>query len=212
MSYLLWQRDGGAGIASDRQVLRAHEVPLLESAAELVQHLGQLVAGRAERLQAEVQDARAQGVLLGLAEGRAQARDELASQLLQLQQDQQAQLERLRAEVAALALEVARRLLGQVSAQERLALLAEQAARDLLPAPTLKLHVHPSQLEALRAWREGAAQASVLAGTELCGDATLPPDGCRLETGLGSADASLPAQLGRLAAAWGLPHPPDLPA
>jgi flagellar biosynthesis/type III secretory pathway protein FliH len=107
---------------------------------------------------------------------------------------------RLRAELGTLALEVVRKLLGPFADDEVLAALAATAAADLMPLPALTLAVHPDHCDPVRE-RLLAATAGV--EWEVRADPSCPPATCRLETEHGSIDASLDAQLTRIAAAWG---------
>jgi flagellar biosynthesis/type III secretory pathway protein FliH len=85
--------------------------------------------------------------------------------------------------------------------------LASVAAREMLPAPVLTLRVHPDRVDAVRdrlaaLAADGAAEPSP--AFDLRADDTCAPDDCRIDTELGTADASLDVQLERLARAWGV--------
>jgi flagellar biosynthesis/type III secretory pathway protein FliH len=205
MSFVLWQRGGDTGIASGRLVMRAAEVPLLADAATLRDRLQALRDGEAQRIDTACEEARARGHALGLEQGVQAARDEVAARLMQLTTDAQQERERLRTQVGTLALHVARKLIGQLAADERLLALAETAARDALPGASLTLVVHPDQADAVRA-RLARSDPGTDAGPalDLRADPTCALDACRIDTELGSVDASLDAQLARLAAAWGV--------
>lgn len=204
MSFVLWQRGGDTGIASARLVMRAAEVPLLADAATLRDRLQALHDSEAQRIAAACEEARARGHALGLEQGVHAARDEIAATLTQLTADAQQDRERLRTQVGALALHVARKLIGELAADERLLALAETAARDALPGASLTLLVHPDQADAVRARLARRASADAAPALELRTDPTCPLDACHIDTELGSVDASLDAQLERLAAAWGV--------
>lgn len=207
-SFMLWHRDPHSrlGIAADRRVLRAAEVPPLQDAQALVESLRQLHAEEQARVVEATAQGQAEGFARGLAEGQAQARSDLADELARLARAHEALRQRLQQDLAPLALEVFRKLLGELPADERLARLAAQAARELLPARTWRLRVHPSQVVSLRS----ALQAldpddkAGLAEAEIQADADLAESDCRLLTELGSADAGLSTQLARLTAAWNL--------
>jgi len=204
MSFVLWQRGGDTGIASARLVMRAAEVPLLADAATLRDRLQALHDREAQRIDGACEEARARGHALGLEQGMHAARDEIAATLTQLTADAQQDRERLRTQVGALALHVARKLIGELAADERLLALAETAARDALPGASLTLLVHPEQADAVRARLARRASADAAPALELRTDPTCALDACRIDTELGSVDASLDAQLERLAAAWGV--------
>lgn len=200
MSWLLWQADGATRIASPRLVLRAAEVPVLQDAQRLCAELAELQRHEAQRIAAVLETARAEGQARGLEEGRLAARDEVAATLRQLAQAAAQERERLRRDTGVLALQVVRKLLGRLAADEVLAALAETAAAEVLPAQPLVLAVHPDQAEAVRA--RLAARGAQSLEIEVRGDAACAPDGCRLETEHGCIDASLEAQLARLEQAW----------
>lgn len=206
--FMLWHRDPQArlGITSDRRVLRAAEVPALQDAQQLLEDLRALHAQEHERVAAACAQGRAEGLQQGLADAADQTRAELADALARLTQAHEQARQQLQQDVATLALDVFQKLLGELPAEERLARLATQAARELLPARTWRLQVHPAQLGGLRAAlaaldpgdKAGLAQAEIVA------DANLAETDCRLTTEFGTADAGLAVQVQRLARAWGL--------
>jgi type III secretion protein L len=203
MTFLLWQSSDHARIASPRIVLRAREVPLLRDANAMCEALAQAQADAARRIGEAEQEARERGHADGLAAGRAAARDEQAAALQAMAQAATAERAQLRTQVGALALQVARKLLGGLAEDTLLATLAAAAARDALPAAQLTLSVHPDVCDAVRdrlaAMNTGDLRLDVHA------DASCARDACRLESEFGSVDASLDAQLARLAQAWALP-------
>jgi flagellar biosynthesis/type III secretory pathway protein FliH len=209
MSFLLWQR-GQLGIGSGRQVFRAAEVPLLRSACELVDRLEAMRQDEATRIDAALEAGRRQGWAEGEAMARQAAEAHRAEEMVRLQQQSEAVREEARREVATLALQVVRKLLGGLPDGERQAALALQAARELLPARTWRLAVHPQSSSALREHlsRLAADERGALVEAEVCEDDTLAPGDCRLDTEFGSARAGVEAQLERLAGAWGVDWPP----
>lgn len=206
MSFLLWQRSQ-LGIGSGRQVFRAAEVPVLQSATELVARLESLWQAESQRIDVAAAAAREQGWAEGGVQARQAAEGALADHLARLQQQAERVREQAREDAAALALQVVRKLLGGLPEPERQAALALQAARELLPARTWRLAVHPCSAPALREHlgRLAPEARGGLAQAEVCEDDSLAPGDCRLDTEFGSARAGLEAQLDRLSAAWGLP-------
>ena len=209
MSFVLWQRGRDTGIASNRLVLRAAEVPLLAEAHAVRDRLEALHTEQAQRVEAACQQARERGHALGLDEGRQAARDEIAATLVALARAADQDRLRLRGQVAALALQVARKLIGELADDERLLALADTASHDMLPGVALTLVTHPSHADALRARLAAMARHAGESGApapafELRADPACAPDTCRIETEFGSVDASLNAQLARLADAWGV--------
>jgi len=207
MSFLLWQRESGVAIASARLVLRAGEVPALRDAQQLRAELDTLRREQQARVQAARDAAHAEGLAAGLKEGRALARDEIAATLAALTATAAQHEAQRRADVAALALQVARKLVGELDGAERLAALAHEAAREMLPAPRLSVRVHPERSDAVRAQLQRVAargDGETAATFEVVADDGCAPEDCRIDSELGSADASLDQQLARLAHAWGV--------
>lgn len=202
MSWLLWQAEGPARIASPRLVLRAAEVPVLQDAQRLCAELAELQRAEAQRIAAVLETARAEGQQQGLEDGRRAAREELSSALLQLGRAAERERDRLRRDTGALALQVVRKLLGRFAADEVLAALAQAAAAEVVPAQPLVLAVHPDRAGAVRARLAALDAAGPAMAIEVRGDAACAIDACRLETAHGAIDASLEGQLARLAQAW----------
>ena len=200
MTYALWQRDREVAISSPRVVLRAAEVPVLAQAEQLRERLQTLLAEHGRRHDAAYAQAHAQGLADGLEQGRAAARDELAARLLELADAARRERAQLRSEVGALALQVARKLMGRLAADAQLVALAETAAAEIVGDTPLTLVVHPSQETAVR--ERVAAEATP--AFEVRSEPGCAEDSCRIETAFGSIDASLSGQLERLAAAWGV--------
>lgn len=215
MTFLMWHREGAARIASTRLVFRKAEVPLLEEAHALRERWVDLVQRDAERiahaeqasreaLDAALAAAREQGLALGREEGRRESHEKLAATLVSLAEASARERERLQSSIGALALQVARKMLGQIPDDTLLAALADAAARETLTAPPIALVVHPDQADAVRARLTlHAADHDATLRCEVRAEAGCPPGTCRLETEHGAVDASLEAQLARLADAWG---------
>lgn len=205
-TFLMWHRSGDTRLASTRLVLRAAEVPVLQHANALRDTLEQRRDVQVQLIADAVAQARSEGHAQGLAEARAEAGERLAQTLLQLADAAAAEHARLRADTAALALQVVRKLLGSFAEDAVLAALAETAAAELLPGASLVLVVHPAQADAVR---ERLAQRDLPDGLrfELRADPACAAETCRLETEHGSVDVALEAQLARLAAAWAAPDP-----
>ena len=207
MTFLLWHRDRSVGFASSRVVLRAAEVPLLGDAQALRDRLEQVLEEQEQRIAAAGEEARVKGYVQGREQGALEARDEAAAAMVDLAQAAEQERARVRDEIATLALHVVRKLLGQLPGDGVLAALAETAAREMLPTQTLTLFVHPDQCDAVRARLGATTSASLDAPAprfDVQPDPNSAADVCRIETEHGSVDASLEAQLTRLASAWGV--------
>lgn len=207
MSYMLWQSSGPLRVASPRLVLRAEEVPVLQDAEALRQRMLQMHAEAHRRLDAALAEAREKGLAEGREAGMKAVREELAQGLETLARQAAAERERLRGDLAALALQVVRKLLGEFGEADKLAALATAAAREALPAAPQRIAVAPVMLASVRERLVAARQRDAdapFAQCEVVADAALAPGQCRIETPWGSVDASLEAQLARLAAVWGV--------
>jgi flagellar biosynthesis/type III secretory pathway protein FliH len=206
--FMLWHRQPEAtlGITTDRRVLRAAEVPALRRAQDLLADLHALQASTQARVDEACADARQAGHREGWAAGQAEAREQLGRALADLARAQEAAREQSQQAIGRLALEVFHKLLGSLPGDEALARLAVQAARELQPARTWRLQVHPHQVPTLRAALQAADpdNRAGLAQAELVADVDLADTDCRLTTEFGTADASLATQVERLAKAWGL--------
>lgn len=210
MTFLMWQREGDVRIASTRRVLRAAEVPLLAEAQQLRDRALELERTLDARVQAACDAARAEGLAQGLAEGRAAGREDIATQVSALALQAAQRHDALREQMAALALQVARKLIGSFATPEQLVALACTAARDVMPGQTLTLVVHPDACDGVRGRLAAlaAGSASDAPQFEVRADDACEPGTCRIETELGTVDASLDAQLARLAHAWATPEAP----
>jgi len=213
MSFLLWHRDRKLAFGSTRLVLRAHEVPLVADAERLRDRIEQMNDEESRRIEAASEEARVSGYVAGREEGQRAARDELAETLTALTHAAAQERTRVRTEIAALSLEVARKLIAQLPADEVLVGLAEAAANDMLPTQTMTLIVHPQCVDAVRERLALTARSASTEGPavrfDVRGDAACKPDTCLIETEHGSVDASLDVQLERLARTWGVSSPLD---
>jgi type III secretion protein L len=177
----------------------AAELPRLSDSIAVARH--RIASAEAEHLAllGSVRDAAHQ---LGYRAGHEQAVEELArfhAGLRALASDHASALQ-------ALLLRALRRLLGELPPDLVLAQLAERAlsaARD--EATKVQVHVHPRHCAAVSE-RLRARDGLVI---EVRADASLGVADCRIETGVGSIDASLAIQLAALEAALSGTEPHD---
>jgi len=204
--FMLWQRQQPVATGSDRRVFRASELPLLQDAESLRDALAEALATQGERESLAFAQARQAGHAEGLAAGHADAAQASARALLAVQARHAEALGELRSHLATLALNVVQRLIGDWPEPQRLAALAETAARDMVPCEDPVLRVRPELVTSVRAALEARTDGVPIS---VRGDADLPAGGCRLETTLGSVDASLDSQLVSLRALWLRPAQAD---
>ena len=210
-----WQRWEMASFAQDvqsgaAQAAPAPELELLEPAllideAELARlRLEAQITGEAEGREQGYARGVAEGHAAGMAAGLAAAQAQ-AGQLQALTLALPAALRLAESSVAddllALALDIARQVLGQALAAEPQAILAVvhgllQAEPALSGAPQLLLHPDDAALV-----KELLADDLKAAGWRLRADAQITRGGCRVTAGSGERDATLQARWERVAAA-----------
>jgi type III secretion protein L len=191
-------------VATARRVLPAAELRVLADGRELLAALQTSREADGVRLAVASDKARDAGYAEGLAAGRRAAREEFAKEQAELavaaQRERMALRQQAEASVAMLALEVVRKVAGELDAAELIAAIARQAVRQLVDDEPVTLVVHPSAVERVRERTEGVSQGLAISVQE---DAALAPLDCRLVTRSGSAVAGLEIQLRRLESAWG---------
>lgn len=203
MTFVALIRDASVNLATDQLVLRAEEVQALTHAVDIGQRLARLLAESEQRLAVVRQVACDEGHAAGKEAGLLAARDEVATELTAMASAAHHQRLALQGSVTRLAIQVVRKLAGEVGASEMVAGLAQTAAADLLSGVSLTLRVHPSVVDAVRVRMDiyaatRAAHPGRLLHVEIRADAVLDPFDCILDTALGTTIAGLEDQLKRL--------------
>ncbi|MEW6704695.1 MAG: FliH/SctL family protein [Pseudomonadota bacterium] len=207
MGYIALFASQEASVATRQRVFAPEELQQLQQAQALVQAL-QRQRELAEARQAAAADkARREGYAAGHAAAESAVRRQLAHTQMELASRAQREREALRrqteATVAMLALEIVRKLAGELDAAELVAALARTAVQQLIEDEPVTLVVHPKVARRVRercqAAAKGEARWPVVAIEE---DATLKPFDCRLVTRAGTTLAGLDAQLRRIEALW----------
>jgi flagellar assembly protein FliH len=155
-----------------------------------------------EQIQAREARARKAGRDEGIAQGHAEFEKKLVAekQLLveavrEFAHERSAYFQRVEAEVVALAVAIARKILHREAQVDPLLLAGVvRVGLDNVAAGThVRLRVHPKQVQA---WKDFFSQQSDLQSLpELIGDISLGLGHCLLETELGSTDLTLESQL-----------------
>ena len=196
MSLYLITVDSMSTLASDDPVIPAADVgPLRDAAAALAEAVGLRGAAAADAA-AVAADGHTAGLAAGYGEGRAAAMAEVSAELLALTGRADADRARVRNDVSQLALEVVRRIAGEIGEADTVAALASRAAADLLPDAIATVRVRPEALEATAARLAGNRGLTVIA------DPTLAFGDCLIETPLGISHAGLDIQLAAVERAW----------
>ena len=189
---------------ADRLTTALADDPIVP-AADLASFSGALdLLAEATRVRADVeadaerarQAAKQEGHAIGVAEGRAAGAAEIRAELFRLaMQDREDRLKR-QGEIATLALEVVRRIAGEVGDAEIVAGLAAKASAGLVPDTVVVVRVPPAAFDAT------LARLGERPGLAIEADADLAATDCVIETALGRTHGGLEVQLAHIAAAW----------
>jgi type III secretion protein L len=156
----------------------------------------------AERVRDDARRAYADEHERGYAEGRAAGEAEAARLVAETVIDVDRYLATLEREVALLAVDIVRRVLGELDVGELVARAARQAIADLRRAKQLRLCVHPAAADAVRREVEtlmrGAATGLLV---EVEADPARSPDACVVVSDVAVVDAGIETQLAALALA-----------
>ena len=196
MSYIVLHADRLATALADDSVVPADELRVLNGAIALFGEASALRAEIGKQAEAARAEAHAAGHAAGRAEGLEAAAAEVRAELFRLAMRDGEERRARQKEVAALALEVVRRIAGEVGADAFVAGLAERATAALAPDTVATVCVAPAQVEAV------AARLAQRPGLTVEADATLAADDCVVETALGRAHAGLETQLAQIEAVW----------
>ncbi len=197
MSFLLLHADRLTTALADDPLVPAADVGRVQDALALLAEAGDLRRGADEALAAAREVARAEGYASGREEGLAAAESERQAELFRIaRRDGELQRERQK-DIARLALEVVRRIAGELDTGIMVAGLAERAAAQLAPDAVAVVRVAPASAEAVRARLEGRTWLSVEA------DPALDGQDCVIETALGRTHAGLETQLAQIDRMWG---------
>lgn len=196
MSYLLIHQGALATAHARGGIIPAAEVGALRSAVELLAKAERVAAWVAGDKAAAEDSGRAEGREAGLAEGRAAAAAELGAELTRLSAEAAAERARVRADIGRLALEVVRRIAGEVGSEAVVSGLAAAALERLLPDAPVVLRVPPAAAGAVEARVSGRFAVTVIA------EPGLAADECVIETAQGRVQAGLEVQLAALTRAW----------
>lgn len=195
MTYLLIHADQLATILTDDPIVPAGDLDRLRDGLDLLGKARGVHDAAVARVAAAEAGARALGHADGLAEGRAIAEGEGRERIFALAVKAAEDRRRLRADVTALAIEVVRRIAGQVGSDTMVAALADRAAAELLPDQLATIRVAP------RAVAETRRRIGKRPGLQIEADDRLDANDCVVETALGRTHAGLDTQLATIARA-----------
>jgi flagellar biosynthesis/type III secretory pathway protein FliH len=197
MTFLVLHADRLATALADDPLVPAADVGRVQDALALLAEAGDLRRGAEATTDAAREAARAEGFAAGRAEGLAAAETERQAELFRIAlRDGELQRERQK-DIARLALEVVRRIAGELDKGAMVAGLAERAAAQLAPDSMAVVRVAPAAVETVRTRLDGRAGLSVEA------DPSLEEQDCVIETALGRTHAGLDTQLAQIERMWG---------
>lgn len=179
-------------VSTDQRVFAPDELQPLLSALDQAQQLSMRLSQQQITETQAMSEARDEGYAAGLASGKQQAALDAAATIKSLHDKHKQAIEELQASAAELAVEIVRKIAGQVSTTEWLAAQAQLAAEDLTDQPGLKLRVHTLQVDGVRARLAEYPDTLI---QQVTGDDFLPSNGCVLESKTGQIDVDLDTQL-----------------
>lgn len=196
MSFIVLHADRLSTALADDPLVPAEEVAPLRDAVTMFAEAKRIHEALDQSATAARDAAFVEGYAAGHGEGLAAAEAERQAELFRIaMRDSELQRERQR-DIARLALEVVRRIAGELGDSELVAGLAEQAATQVAPDEAAIVRVPPSALEAVR------ARLANRAGLVVEADVSLGDTDCVIETPLGSTHAGLETQLAQIERLW----------
>lgn len=196
MSFIVLHADRFATALTEDPVIPAADVPLLNSVVDLLDEAHKLHSDAGRQADAARREAREQGYAAGHGEGLEAARAEIRAELFALAMRDGEERRRQRGEIASLALEVVRRIAGEIGGPALVAGLAERATAALVPETVATVRVAPAHVD------DVAARLAARPGFTVEGDPSLAPTDCVVETALGRTHAGLETQLAQIEVAW----------
>jgi flagellar biosynthesis/type III secretory pathway protein FliH len=195
VSFLVLHTDRASTLLTDDPIVPAAKIPPLRDAITLLARAGEIRAAEDSANADAAEAARREGHAAGLAEGRAAAAEEVATELLRIARDDHARAAARQADVIRLALAVVRRIAADMDG-EMVAALAERAVAAQARDAAVTVRVAPSSLDAT------AKRLANRPGIIVQADAALDAQDCVVETALGRVIAGLEPQLAKIEAAW----------
>jgi flagellar assembly protein FliH len=198
------------GSFSEDNATEGQEAAPMPSVEEIVAAVQQqadelisLARQEAERLR---QEAHAQGVASGYAEGREQARLDLQLALVafaQLGQSlivlEEQLIERFTSQLVRFALDIAEKVVGKAVEEDPqiVASVLTRARAELPQARSIRIWLHPLDHQALQACRPDLVLIGEKGGrtVEVVSSDDVERGGCRVETEMGVVDATIPVQM-----------------
>ena len=197
MSFVLLHADRLRSVAANDPLVPARDVDTVRDAASLLVEAGRLRDSAEQDIAAAREVAHAAGLEEGGAEVRAAADEAMTEALARIEAAAAEREAKRQGDVARLALEVVRRMAGDLGDAALVAGLAERAAASVTADTGAIVRVAPGVADAVRERLCARAELTVE------GDPSLSAHDLVLETPLGRTHAGLETQLAAIERAWG---------
>lgn len=183
---------GGAALLGPGRVVKAAQAAVLLDVAALKEEALRESAARIEAAQAQAGRIRDEAQ----AEGREMAAVELQDRLFEIAESSVAAIGRTEERILELALQIARRILGDFDQADAAARIAARGMRFGAHSSFVRLRVAPHLVEAINA-RLGSiiGTAMPLSAVQVIADERIHDAGCIMETDAGIVDATIDSQL-----------------
>lgn len=182
---------GDPALVGPGRVLKAAEAATLIDIAALREAATREAAALREAAQAEAEAIRAAARAAGLAE----ATEDIQDRLFEIAEASIGAISRTEGRITDLALQIARRIIGDFDQAELTARTAARALRLAAHSSLVRLRVAPSMVESANArLAEIIGGHLPLAAVQVLADERIRPGGCILETDSGLIDAGIDSQ------------------
>lgn len=189
----------GEGVAAltDSWRIPHEQVQAMRDGLSLLRESDRRLASSLTEIEFKKASARRAGFALGREEGRRLAADETAAALAMLGAENAREIAALQDSIGRLALDVVRRVAGDLDAALLLPALVDRAVREVLPDQPVSVRVPPHLVGLVE-----ARLFPINGAIEVVGDPDLTELDCVLETANGRVQAGLEAQLTALERAF----------
>ena len=197
MNILALNSSEGIGLYGGKLVFSASETQALRSCIETADYLQRMKGDAVELLEQSRLKTEEQGFQQGLQLGRDEANKELAASLLAQQRELQQAQQDIRDRSVVIALEIVKKIAGNLAPEQLVLSLAQTAAKELAPDSIVTLRTHTDNIESLKQllYKQSSSDSKIMQFIKITGDDNLALDGCVLDTALGSIEADLNTQL-----------------
>lgn len=192
MSFLTLFSDKNGFVGTEQLVYTADEFEQLSTVQAQVSSMSDLIADQEKLNEQSARDGYQAGFEQGQQAATQASSNAIAQELLKLQQAYNAEIEMMRSNCATLAVDIVRKIAGQVRPAEWLSAEARTAAQELVQQDKLVLRVHSSQLDDVQSSLSESSEHTFL---RVVADEAVAPNACSIETQFGRVDVDLDTQI-----------------